>query len=389
MSAVAYCLATDIDTGEVGLAMTTFVWDYREEYENERAEILDAVETVFSSGQLVLGRSVRGFEEEFAAYNGVRHCVGVDNGTNAIKLGLQALGVGPGDEVITVSNTAAPTVVAIDGTGATPVFVDIDEDSYLMNVDQVADAITDRTRCLLPVHLYGQCVDMAPLERLAERHGLTILEDCAQSHGARHHGRIAGSMGRAAAFSFYPTKVLGAYGDGGATITSDDEVEANLRRLRYYGMEKVYYVVQTPGHNSRLDEVQAEILRRKLTRLDDYIAGRRAVADRYAESLADTDLVLPSTVPGNEHVYYVYVVRHPRRDDIIERLKTYDISLNISYPWPVHTMTGFAKLGYAAGSLPVTERLAGEIFSLPMYPSLSRDLQDKVISALREVLATL
>ncbi|MFF1372458.1 DegT/DnrJ/EryC1/StrS family aminotransferase [Streptomyces virginiae] len=369
--------------------MTTHVWDYLPEYENERDDIHDAVETVLRSGQLVLGGSVRGFEEEFAAYHGLAHCVGVDNGTNAIKLGLQACGIGPGDEVITVSNTAAPTVVAIDGTGATPVFVDVDPDTYLMRVDQVEAAITPRTRALLPVHLYGQCVDMAPLQALAERHGLVLFEDCAQAHGARHHGRLAGTMGRAAAFSFYPTKVLGAYGDGGATVTSDDEVERNLRRLRYYGMEERYYVVRTPGHNSRLDELQAEILRRKLTRLDRYVEGRREVARRYAEGLGDTELVLPAIAPGNDHVYYVYVVRHPRRDAIIEALKAYDISLNISYPWPIHTMTGFTHLGYEKGALPVTERVAGEIFSLPMYPSLSPDTQDKVIGALRDVLAAL
>ncbi|PYC63457.1 daunorubicin biosynthesis sensory transduction protein DnrJ [Micromonospora arborensis] len=369
--------------------MSTLVWDYRAEYEAERDDILDAVDQVFRSGKLVLGKSVSGFEEEFAAYHGVTHAVGVDNGTNAIKLGLQALGVRPGDEVITVSNTAAPTVLAIDGTGATPVFVDVRREDYLMDVTQVEAAITDRTTVLLPVHLYGQSVDMAPLEALAAKHGLRILEDCAQSHGARHHGRLAGSRGDAAAFSFYPTKVLGAYGDGGATVTSDAEVAENLRRLRYYGMEKVYYVVQTPGHNSRLDEVQAEILRRKLRRLDTYVAGRRAVAQRYAEGLADTELELPALAEGNDHVYYVYVVRHPERDRIIERLKSYDIHLNISYPWPVHTMTGFAHLGYGTGSLPVTEDLASRIFSLPMYPSLSLDVQDKVIDAVREVLRTL
>ncbi|APU13211.1 MULTISPECIES: DegT/DnrJ/EryC1/StrS family aminotransferase [Actinoalloteichus] len=369
--------------------MTTRVWDYLPEYENERAEILDAVETVFGSGQLVLGASVRGFEAEFAAYHGVEHCVSLDNGTNAVRLALQALGVGPGDEVITVSNTAAPTVVAIDAVGAVPVFVDVRRDDFLMDVEQVAAAITPRTRCLLPVHLYGQCVDMAPLERIAAEHGLVILEDCAQAHGARHHGRLAGTMGKAAAFSFYPTKVLGAYGDGGAAVTSDAIVDRNLRRARYYGMDDVYYVVETPGSNSRLDEVHAEILRRKLPRLDDYVARRRAVAERYAEGLADTDLVLPSVAAGNEHVYYVYVVRHPRRDDIIARLKERDIHLNISYPWPVHTMTGFAHLGYERGALPVTEELAGEIFSLPMYPSLSQKVQDEVISTLREVLEML
>ncbi len=373
--------------------MTTRVWDYLPEYEQERVDLLAAVETVFESGRLILGRSVLGFEAEFAAYHGVAHCVGVDNGTNAVTLGLQALGIGPGDEVITVSNTAAPTVVAIDATGATPVFVDVRADDYLMDTDQVAAAITPRTRALLPVHLYGQCVDMAPLRRLAAEHDLVILEDCAQAHGARREGRLAGTMGHAAAFSFYPTKVLGAYGDGGGVLTNDPDIDRNLRQLRYYGMDKVYYVVRTPGHNSRLDELQAEILRTKLRRLDGYIAGRREVARRYAEGLGDLcgagGLTLPAVAPGNEHVYYVYVARHPRRDDIIERLKRYDIELNISYPWPVHTMSGFAKLGYPRGSLPVTERLADEIFSLPMYPSLPRATQDKVIDALREVLAEL
>nr|AFU65914.1 DacS2 [Dactylosporangium sp. SC14051] len=372
--------------------MTTRVWDYLPEYQTERDDILDAVRTVFESGQLVLGDSVRGFEAEFAAYHGTGHCVGVDNGTNAVALALQAVGVGPGDEVVTVSNTAAPTVVAIDSVGATPVFVDVRESDYLMDVDQVESVLTDRTKVLLPVHLYGQCVDMAPLRALADARGLTVVEDCAQAHGARHHGRLAGTMGTAAAFSFYPTKVLGCYGDGGAVLTGDARVDARLRRLRYYGMAETYYVVQTPGHNSRLDEVQAEILRRKLCRLDAYVAARRAVAARYADGLADLaghGLVLPATSPGNTHVHYVYVVCHPRRDTILERLRERDIALNISYPWPVHTMTGFAHLGYGPGDLPVTERLATGIFSLPMYPALAPDLQDKVIDALRAVILSL
>ncbi|MBY8848728.1 DegT/DnrJ/EryC1/StrS family aminotransferase, partial [Saccharothrix sp. MB29] len=236
---------------------------------------------------------------------------------------------------------------------------------------------------------YGQCVDLDPLTELARRHGLALLEDCAQAHGARRHGRIAGTTGDAAAFSFYPTKVLGAYGDGGAVVTSDDEVDARLRRLRYYGMAEKYYVVETPGHNSRLDEGQAEILRRKLRRLDGYLAARREVARRYAEGLADTDLVLPAVADGNDHVYYLYVVRHPRRDEILEALKAHDVHLNVSYPWPVHTMSGFRHLGWARGSLPVTERLAGEIFSLPMYAGLAPDVQDRVIDAVRSVLAEL
>jgi dTDP-3-amino-2,3,6-trideoxy-4-keto-D-glucose/dTDP-3-amino-3,4,6-trideoxy-alpha-D-glucose/dTDP-2,6-dideoxy-D-kanosamine transaminase len=369
--------------------MTLLVWNYLSEYYGERDDILDAVDTVFRSGRLILGRSVQKFEAAFGAYLGVAHCVGVGNGTDAITLGLQAIGVRPGDEVITVANTAAPTVVAIDAVGAIPVFVDVHRDTYLMNVDQVAAAITKRTRCLLPVHLYGQCADLSSLEALAAAHGLVILEDCAQAHGARQHGRMAGSAGQAGGFSFYPTKVLGAYGDAGAVVTSDPGVHANLRRLRYYGMEDRYYVVRTPGHNSRLDEVQAEILHRKLTRIDDYISSRRAIAARYADGLADTDLVLPAVAPGNEHVYYVYVVRHPRRDKIIEELKAVGISLNISYPWPVHLMTGFAHLGYSAGSLPVTEAAADEIFSLPMYPSLSVADQGRVIESLRAVLKSL
>ncbi|MDT0266127.1 DegT/DnrJ/EryC1/StrS family aminotransferase [Streptomyces sp. DSM 44915] len=373
--------------------MTTRVWSYLHEYEQEKDDILSAVEQVFSSGQLVLGESVRGFEAEFAAYHGLPHCAGVDNGTNALKLGLQALGVGPGDEVITVSNTAAPTVVAIAGTGATPVFVDVREEDFLIDPGQVEAAVTPRTKALLPVHLYGQCVDMAPLRAVAERHGLAILEDCAQAHGARQHGKLAGTMGDAAAFSFYPTKVLGAYGDGGAVVTASADTDEAMRQLRYYGMAKVYYVVRSPGHNARLDEVQAEILRRKLRRLDAYIAARNAVARRYEEGLGDLTgpggLLLPATNPGNTHVYYVYVVRHPLRDKIIEALKRHDIALNISYPWPVHTMSGFRHLGHREGDLPTTERLAREIFSLPMYPSLSRATQDRTIEALREVLAAL
>ncbi|WP_017595627.1 DegT/DnrJ/EryC1/StrS family aminotransferase [Nocardiopsis potens] len=374
--------------------MTTQVWDYLPEYGTEREDILDAVRKVFASGRLVLGESVRGFEEEFAAYHSAAHCVGVDNGTNAVRLALEALGIGRGDEVITVSNTAAPTVVAIDGTGAVPVFADVRAEDHLIDPALVEAAVTPRTKALVPVHLYGQCADMEPLLDIARRHGLAVVEDCAQAHGARRNGALAGTLGDAAAYSFYPTKVLGAYGDGGAVLTGGAETAAALRRLRYYGMEDVYHVERLPGHNSRLDEVQAEILRRKLTRLDSYIGRRREVARRYEEGLGDVcgpgGLELPATSPGNEHVYYVYVVRHPRRDEILRRLREeYDIALNISYPWPVHTMRGFAHLGIAEGSLPVTESLARRIFSLPMYPSLPEAVQDRVIASLREVLRTL
>lgn len=366
--------------------MSAFGWDYLDEYRQERTDILDAVETVFESGQLILGESVGAFEREFAAYLDVPHCVGVDNATNAIAAGLQVLGVGPGDEVVTVSNTAAPTVVAIDAVGATPVFVDVRADDYLMDIGRLQDAITEHTRCLLPVHLYGQCVDMDAVLALAQEHGLAVVEDCAQAHGARYRGRTAGSMGDLAAFSFYPTKVLGAYGDGGAVTCRNGEIDGRLRRMRFYGMEPRGYVVETPGRNSRLDTLQAEILRRKLRRLDGYLDARRAIAQRYREGLGDVPgLVLPTTATGNDHVYYMFVVRHPERDRILDELASYDVHLSVSYRWPVHTMSGFAHLNQPVGSLPVTERLAGEVFSLPMYPTLPPGTQDKVIDAVRHV----
>jgi aminotransferase EvaB len=365
------------------------VWGYLAEYEAEREDLLAAVDKVFGSGTLILGPSVQSFETAFAAMHGRGHCVGVDNGTNALVLALRALGVGRGDEVITVSNTAAPTVVAIDAVGAVPVFVDVEPETQLMDVTQLASAVTDRTRCLLPVHLFGQAVDMGAVRQVATKYGLAVLEDCAQAHGARQRDQIVGSFGDAAAFSFYPTKVLGAYGDGGAVVTRSEQVAAAVRRLRYYGMEERYFVVETPAFNSRLDEIQAEILLRKLGRLDGYISARRRIAERYDQALSGSGLELPTIAPGNEHVYYLYVVRHPARAEIMEALKVAGISLNISYPWPVHTMSGFKHLGMGPGSLPVTEQLATEIFSLPMYPTLTTADQDRVIEELLKAVARL
>jgi dTDP-3-amino-2,3,6-trideoxy-4-keto-D-glucose/dTDP-3-amino-3,4,6-trideoxy-alpha-D-glucose/dTDP-2,6-dideoxy-D-kanosamine transaminase len=363
------------------------VWDYRAEYEQEREDILAAVEQVLRSGRLILGDSVASFEREFAAYCGSRHGVGVASGTDALILALRALNLQPGDEVITTSNTAIPTVSAIVSAGGTPRFVDVTADTLLMDVSRLEDVITARTRCIIPVHLFGQCVDMDPLQALAARHGIAVLEDCAQSTGALYHGRRAGSMSAVAAFSFYPTKVLGTYGDGGLILTADDNIAARLRRLRMYGTERTYYA-EEHGYNSRLDELHAEILRRKLRRLDGYIARRRELARRYDQLLGDTGLGLPPTAPGNHHVYYLYVVRHPARDAIMRELAARDILVNISYPWPIHTMRGYAGLGYREGSLPVTEQAAREIFSLPMYPSLTDAEQDQVCGALHDIVAT-
>ena len=361
-------------------------WGYLDEYRNEREELLAAVDRAFSSGRLILGKGVSSFEEEFAAHHGVDHCVGVDNGTNAIVLALRALGVGEGDEVVTVANTAAQTVVAIDAVGAVPVFADVDPRTHLIDTDHVASLIGERTRCLLPVHLYGQCVDMTTLLPLARRHGLAVIEDCAQSHGARHQGRLAGTMGDAGTFSFYPTKVLGAYGDAGAVLSGTPGVAESLRVLRYCGMRERFHVEELPGYNSRLDEVQAEILRVKLPRLNTYVDRRRELAARYDRAFAGTGLSLPVTADGNEHVYYLYVVRHPRRDALAAELERRGVRTTVHYPRPVHLMSGFAHLGYAPGSLPVTEAVAEEVLSLPLYPSLKDSDQERIITAVHESL---
>lgn len=366
------------------------VWSYLREYAAERTEILGAVERVFESGQLIMGRSLSAFEEEFASYHGVAHCVGVDNGTNALALSLRALGVGAGDDVITVSFTAAPTVVAIDAVGARPVLVDIDDrGGFLVDVAAIEAAITPRTACIIVVHLYGQAATMVPITTLARSRGLKVVEDCAQAHGATHHGKMVGTFGDVAAFSFYPTKVLGAYGDGGAILTDDSAIAARLRQLRYYGMGSRYFVEATPGFNCRLDDLQAEILRGKLGRLRRYLSARRAIASRYAEGLADTDLHLPVVLPGNEHSFYLYVVRHPERERILAELKKENIQLNVSYRWPVHLMDGFRALGMKPGDLPRTESVVSEVFSLPMYPHLRHEDQDRVIDALRRITALL
>lgn len=365
--------------------MTISLWDYRAEYEAEKADIADAIEKVLRSGRLILGEYVKAFEERFAAYCGLRFGVGVNSGTDALFLGLKALGIGVGDEVITVSNTAVPTVAAIVSTGATPRFVDIDPSTYLMAVDQLEEGVTPRTKCILVVHLFGQCVRMENVREVAARHGLRILEDCAQSHGATRHGVKAGAMSDVAAYSFYPTKVLGGYGDGGMVVTDNPELAARVRRLRMYGMEREYYS-EEHGYNSRLDEVHAAILLRKLARLESYIERRRAIAARYDAALADTPLELPRADRGNGHVYYLYVCRHPRREAIIAELAKRGVFVNVSYRWPIHVMRGYSGLGYREGDLPCTEAAAREIFSLPMYPSLTDSEQDTVCRALHEIL---
>lgn len=368
--------------------MEVRVWSYQKEYIAHKDEILKAIEEVFDSGQLILGEKGKLLEQSYANYCGVAYGIGVDNGTNAIVLALYSLGIGKGDEVITVSNTAIPTVSAIVTTGATPVFVDIDPDTYLMNVNQIESKITKKTRCILPVHLYGQCVDMDPLIEIANRHQLYIVEDCAQAQGSQYKGKMAGAMSDVATTSFYPTKVLGAYGDGGLIITNNENTDKKLRRLRFYGAEQTYYAIEQ-GYNSRLDEIQAAILLTKLPQLENYIQRRREIASIYNEQLKNSALILPKELAYGRHCYYLYVVRHPQRDILMEKLREKQIFVNISYPWPIHTMTAYSYLGYREGALPETESAAKEIFSLPMYPTLTNEEVLYVCEQLKEILSTL
>lgn len=358
------------------------VWGYLKEYAETKEELLKAVTEVFESGTLILGQKGRDFEQAYSDYIGVKYGVGCDNGTNAITLALKALGIGEGDEVITVSNTAIPTVSAIVTAGATPVFVDIDPETYLMDVTKVEATVTPKTKAILPVHLYGQCVDMDPLLGIAKKHQLYVIEDCAQAHGAEYKGRKAGSMGDISTTSFYPTKILGAYGDGGMVNTNDEALAQRLRRLRFYGTEKNYYAIEH-GYNSRLDEIQAAILLTKLPKIEQYIHRRREIAAMYQEALAGTGLMLPKEAPYGRHAYYLYVVRHPNRDEIVKKLRENDIHVNISYPWPIHTMKGYEYLGWKTGDLPETEAAAKEIFSLPMYPSLTNEEIKRITSILK------
>ena len=366
--------------------MSIKVWSYLDEYHSEKATILKSIEEVLESGMLILGDKVRDFEKQFSRYCGCDFGVGVNSATDALFLAMKSLGIGEGDEVITVSNTAVPTVSAIVATGATTVFVDIDPITYLMDVTKIRNVITNNTKCIIPVHLFGQCVNMSQLYTSIEDLDIKVIEDCSQSHGAKFEGKTCGSFGDMSVFSFYPTKILGGYGDGGMIITNNHTYYSKLKRLRFYGMEQTYYALES-GYNSRLDEIHASILLTKLQNLDNYIARRREIAEIYNVELKNSSLSLPIELENNFHSYYLYVVRHEKRDEIIEKLKEKDILVNISYPFPIHTMTGYTYLGYKNGDFPETEKAANEIFSLPMYPSLKDEEVLSVCEILKSILA--
>ena len=345
-----------------------------------RSELEAAIGGVLDRGRFVGGDAVESFETAFAAFCGARHAVAVASGTDAITLALRAVGVGEGDEVVTAANTAVPTVAAIEAARAVPVLADVDEVSYTLDPRSVESALTSRTRAVVAVHLYGQCADIDALREIAAPRGIEVVEDAAQAHGAEYGPRRAGTLGRAAAFSFYPTKNLGALGDGGAVVTDDDEVAAAVRMLRSYG-ERGRYDSVAHGQNSRLDTLQAAVLDVKLRHLERWNERRRALAAMYDESLADTELAAPRELPGRRHVYHLYVARARRRDALRRALADRGIETLVHYPRPVHAHPAYADLGRGR-DLHVSERLAGEVVSLPLYPQLADDEAASVAAAL-------
>ena len=357
--------------------------DLAAQYEEVRAELLPQVERLLATGAFIGGEPVSRFEAAFAAYCGVPHAVGVANGTDALHLALRALGVGPGDEVVTVANTFVATVGAIAQAGARPVLVDARPDTLLMDAAALDAVATPATRAVIPVHLYGRLVEMAPIVRWCASHGVALLEDAAQAHGARAGGHRAGAFGDAAGFSFYPAKNLGAAGDAGAIVTGRADVAERLRRLRDHGQTERYHHAVV-GVNSRLDAVQAAVLAVKLARLDAWNARRRALAALYHERLAKVDGVEPIAAPADpdSHVYHLFVVRTPERDRLRAALGARGIDTGLHYPIPVHLQPAWRHLGHREGDFPVAEAAARTILSLPMYPHMSEDAVHRVCDAI-------
>jgi len=355
-------------------------------HEQLAAELGEAARRVLASGWFVLGPEVEAFEQELAAHVGVAHAVGVANGTDAVELALRAADIKPGDEVITVSHTAVATVCGIERAGGKPVLVDIDRVTYTIDPGRVEAAITPRTRAIVPVHLYGHMANLEALQMLAERHGLAVIEDCAQALGGTWHGKQAGTFGKLAALSFYPTKNLGACGDGGAVLTDDPQLADRLRRLRMYGQPARVEALER-GMNSRLDELQAALLRVKLRHLDEHNRRRRELAELYSKELQGVEL--PTVLPGYRHAWHLFVVRHPQRDALAQALSERQIGTMVHYPIPVHRQRAYFDLGYGPGSLPQTEQAVREILSLPLWVGMTEDDIERVATAVRQSAAAL
>jgi dTDP-4-amino-4,6-dideoxygalactose transaminase len=343
-----------------------------------REEMIGAFRDVYDSHWYVLGKEVASFEERYAAFNGVRHCVGVSNGLDALHLALKSLGIGPGDEVILPSNTYIATVLAVSYTGATPIFAEPDPRTYNLDPARVAAAITPRTKAIMPVHLYGQACDMRALMEVADRKGLAVIEDNAQAHGAAFDGRLTGAWGHINATSFYPGKNLGALGDAGAVTTDDADLAAKVATLRNYGSQKKYFN-EVIGHNMRLDELQAALLSVKLPYLPVWTQARQELAEGYMQRLTGVgDLVLPFTAPGATHVYHVFMIRTPHRDALQAFLRDRGIGTLIHYPLPPYLQEAYRDLGYKRGGFPIAEAIAGTCLSLPLWPGMTQEMLDEV-----------
>jgi len=354
--------------------------DLRVQYQRLREEILAALEEVAESTSFVLGPRVAEFEKAFAALTGARHCVAVNSGTSALHLALIAAGVKPGDEVITVPMTFVATSWGISYVGATPVFVDVDPATYTMDVNQVCKRISSKTKAILPVHLYGQPADMARLLEIGRQYGIPLIEDAAQAHGATYQGKFAGTWVLCGCFSFYPGKNLGAYGEGGAIVTNDDQIAKRFRCLRDHAQEERYHHTEI-GFNYRMDAMQGAVLGIKLKHLKSWTEGRRFLAERYLKYLADLPIQLPAVCADRSHVWHLFVILHSNRDRLRKDLESRGIATGLHYPIPLHLQKAYAHLGYSEGDFPVAERIGRECLSLPLFPEMTIRQQDAVIEA--------
>ena len=357
--------------------------DLKAQYHNIKSEMDSAVLGVLESGRFVLGEQVDAFEREFASFSNARYAIGLNSGTSALHLALMAADIGPNAEVITMPFTFVASVASIIYVGARPVFVDVDPRSYTMAVDQIENAITPRTKAIMPVHFYGQSVDMDPLMEIARRNNLLVIEDAAQAHGAEYKGQRVGSIGDMGCFSFYPSKNLGAYGEGGMVVTSNSDFAETIRMLRDWGQDEKYHH-SLKGYNYRLEELQAAILRVKLRHLDDWTQARRSHAACYNRLLADSAIETPQEMPYTKHVYHIYAIRASQREELQQALHKEGIQTGIHYPIPVHMQPGYADLGHEVGQFPASEDAAEQALSLPMYPELTIVQLGRVASAINE-----
>lgn len=359
--------------------------DLKAQYDSIRPDIDAAIQRVIDATAFIMGPEVTAFEQAFAAYCGAKHAIGVSSGTAALFLNLIGYGIGPGDEVITTPFTFFATGEAISQAGARPVFVDIDPHTYNLDPALIEAAITPYTRAIMPVHLYGQPAHMEPINAIAQAHGLKVIEDAAQAHGSRYNGQRAGSLADAACFSFYPSKNLGCYGDGGAVVTDDDKLAERVRLLRDHGRTSKYEHSEL-GYGHRLDGIQAAILAAKLPHLDAWNGSRRQRAARYAELLADTPIVTPAHLPQTEPVYHCYVVRVPEREAILKQLQAAGIGVGVHYPIPLHLQPAYRHLELERGSYPLSEQAAEQVITLPIYAEMSDEQQDEVVAAIKAAL---